>query len=930
MQGSRTQETCKPNNARKESTMTESITFESLAASVEAELTTINTEAVKTIAPEHRPYFADRAIDLELAQAYSATSVDDLPEGLQIHAKKHGEGILPGIVFEHLDIRGNITHQLRPDNEGTWGKYLFEAGAMNGPYIHRTQAHLVGKTRKVAAIEGTAQFRAAITAATADGSIEDTLFVGLPGCGGSWQNQHFSHDWNDIIQDRNLDDPKDKGVDVVLAFDADVATNHNVWTSADKLRRHLEMVSAAKVRIANLPAYNKQGLDDWLAQQPANRRSRSLAGLLREATAKMIKRPSVLAGRKAADAELPNMDFMTGITAMPPQEIGGMKVPGRKVMEAAARIARTYYTHNDLAPDLPPYVTYDLEVFTSITGTLRSFIIKGLTDAELENPKIWLRRLPGGIGGNIGFYIKDLEKIVLKIREVSTQELVNVMERTGLITDEEGIVRYMHAEGAIGPEDTIDTLLAKPGEKRMAGVTFPDPHSLDAETVRAAYRHALAMWDILETPTAFLLVLGQTVASVSGLVPLGTYGSYGAPGSGKTTVFNMNMSFMGSKASLANFESTVGVIGQLGAGLENSCLYVDDFQDLTAGRPDARERKNDALNMLLRRGYGGAGYSKDRLSQNRDTGRYEVAEADPASPFFSVTMEHNAIPYEMKSSMERLMLAEVTRSNSFRSSADAHRAMEMSASPLANIAMADIIGRLVRDINGIDTAYETTDKLATWKTVVDERRRGTQEALQVAYPEAATEARSYELAATPVYGIQELLQNAHDAGVLTYEEMQARAEQARTLIMGAVNAWQTKVLARGRGTEDHLSKLHDAVLSGSYTIEATYREAATAASHNGTKVLGWYHNYRGQNVVVINPTEAAKVCGLASNPTRLENELAEHLVLDQAGNKKPSVPAGRDSKVRKRLWCLKLEVWQGLSEDFDAKDAELAGDDANY
>ncbi|WP_018771469.1 DUF3854 domain-containing protein [Arthrobacter sp. 162MFSha1.1] len=862
--------------------------------------------AARTLSIAHRAMLMGSAIDPNLAQAFTVNTLDELPEELQFHTHKHGPGIVPGIVFEHVSVDGSVTYQLRPDIEPEDGsKYLFPMGASTGPFIHRSQLHLVGKLDRIVIVEGTKQFRAAVTTATEDGSIEEIMFVGLPGCNGGVKDHQHSNDWNTIIRDRDMANKADKGADIVVIFDADVSTKMAVWTAAEKLRKHLELTSGAKVRIADIPAYGKDGLDDYLAHQSEGRRSITLQGLIREAATKMVRRPSAALQKRAAGAFEPIVNFAEGVTAMPAEEVAGTKVPGRVLMPAAARIAKSYFTYNDFDPELKPVMTYDLEVSTKITGKLKEHTIRNLSEAELIQPRTWLNRIPGGSGANIVYDSRDAEKIVNAIRACSTQQMINRVERTGLIVDEDEVIRFMDSDGALGPEDKIFDLVSKIGEEKMRGVAFPNPHELSSDEIKAAYRHVLNMWDILVDPTAFLLVLGASVSAVHGLTPLGTYGSFGDTGSGKTTVFAENLSMFGPKAKMANFESTKGVIGQLGAGLENVVCFVDDFQDLTTGGMVQVQENNQALNKLLRRGYGGSEYTKTRLTKDQNTGRHEVEAADPSSPFFAVTMERNAIPYGMKSSMERLLLAEVTRANSFRNSEDSHKAKALAKSPLGHQAMAHVISLVLLGASNQcgDTGAE---RLAEWKDFQEGLRQIKQNALAESHP--GMEPRSYEVAATPVYGALKFLAAAAAYADLEEGEYERREAQIVECIMAASFAWEAKVLNRTRGSEDYLARLTDAVAAGTHALPENWKDAYEIKQDNRVRVLGWRAVYGGQPVIVIVPSEASKILHRTNDVRGVEDQIAEHLVTDSKGNRKiamTSAPGGR----KDRLWCIKGESW---------------------
>lgn len=870
---------------------------------------------------DHRAYFKDLGINPELSQAFTVNNVEALPEELQFQVRQHGAGILPGIVFQHLSIRGEITNQLRPDmpeasvHESGCGKYLFAKGAFNGPFIHATQQHLVGKLDRVVIVEGTKQFRSAITIAVADGSIEEILFIGIPGCTGGVQEHNLSNDWMGLIPD---------GAHVTIIFDADVASKILVWKAADKLWKHLKnVVTGAKIKIVEIPAYGGVGLDDYLNNQPEASRSKVLHNMVLTAEAKMPPRPSAAMQKRLTEAGTPIVDMVNGTISSPPVEQMGSKIPGRVMMNAAAKIVRSYAEYNDLNPDITQIMRFDLEVATKVSGVLQTFTVKSLTTPELENPRRWIDRISGGFGANITFVTRDVENIVGAIRAASTQEMIEVLKRTGLRADKDGYIRFMDGEGALGHEDKITDLRSKINESTMSSFVLPDPHQLNEDQKKEACQHVLRMWDICVDPTSFLLFLGALILSVHGVTPKGTVGSVGARGSGKTTIMLMILRMLGLDVSVATFDSSPGAVGNLGAGVENLIQFVDDFQDLSAGGRTAVENNLKGLNMLLRRGYGGADYARSRLRQNRDTGEWETDKGDPCSPFFAVTMERKAIPYGAESSMDRLLLAEVTRANSFANSEDAQTAMAYAKSPLGAQALAIVIADILDRIAHFGTGDESFPanggeaKLKAWKNYMEEERHCAQLQLMDDFP-GIEDPRRYEVASSPILGVYMMLETFRNLGFIDNAERDLRCDQASALIMGAAKAWQENVIRKGGGTEGYIAKMSDAVTSGSSMIGEDWKTAHVPADGIRTKILGWHHTYKGEECIVLIPSEAARICGTTVD--RLELDLAAHLMVDSKGNKKPSVPCQDVKGSRKRLWALKLSAWNGSHEDFDAAD----------
>ena len=88
-----------------------------------------------------------------------ALTIDDLPE----FARRHGDDILPALVFPWKTIRGEVVEQVRPpapilNGDGKPSKYLWPAGTK--PVINVLRP--VVKPKRVLIVEGTKQTHAAL------------------------------------------------------------------------------------------------------------------------------------------------------------------------------------------------------------------------------------------------------------------------------------------------------------------------------------------------------------------------------------------------------------------------------------------------------------------------------------------------------------------------------------------------------------------------------------------------------------------------------------------------------------------------------------------------------------------------------------------------------------------------------------------------
>jgi putative DNA primase/helicase len=226
-----------------------------------------------TLDPQHLEYLEAHAVPGEVAIRFGVRTVrtaDELTNGLA-HWSKH----VPGILFPWKTLSGDIVHQYRPDDpplgdNGRPLKYLFPkgAGATIGVIREDPDSDLV------IFIEGTKQALAA-----ADLVDEGSIYA-IAGCR-NWSKEGVPSADLEIVDDKR----------VVLIFDADVASNHDVWDAAKKFTSVLEVEGATSVSYVMIPAGQKAGLDDVLGPRLPERRKTYLNRLIEGASKKLPREP---------------------------------------------------------------------------------------------------------------------------------------------------------------------------------------------------------------------------------------------------------------------------------------------------------------------------------------------------------------------------------------------------------------------------------------------------------------------------------------------------------------------------------------------------------------------------------------------------------------------------------------------------------------
>ena len=223
------------------------------------------------LTPEHAAFLAAHAVTPAVVVAHgirSITTLTDLPEAFAWA----GERAVPGILFPWRTLDGGTVDQLRPDvpvevpGEKKPRKYLWpkDCGSVVGVGREDPDSDVVYF------VEGTKQALVASVYA-GPGSV-----YGIAGCR-NWSSEGIPVTGLEVVEDRH----------VVLIFDADLASNLDVWTAAERFTLALNAEGAASVRYVLLPAAGTAGLDDLLGSRAPERRAPFLARLVDQAKTRL-------------------------------------------------------------------------------------------------------------------------------------------------------------------------------------------------------------------------------------------------------------------------------------------------------------------------------------------------------------------------------------------------------------------------------------------------------------------------------------------------------------------------------------------------------------------------------------------------------------------------------------------------------------------
>ena len=236
----------------------------------------------------HRELLESAAIDAErISRWRSINTAAELPAPLA----QWGDKVLPALCLEWETTTGRRRHQLRPDTpvrkkDGSYIRYVFEEGEGSPIGVDPSfKDYWQSPTVPMLLVEGTKQFQA--VASTISPLHPIAVPFGVAGCWGWSQDFKPSADLLALPAE---------GRDVLVGFDADMASNWLVWEAGRRLANYLtHELLARSVRFLLIPGTGegKDGLDDFLARQgDLEKRRQRLRHLIDTAVEfKAIKQP---------------------------------------------------------------------------------------------------------------------------------------------------------------------------------------------------------------------------------------------------------------------------------------------------------------------------------------------------------------------------------------------------------------------------------------------------------------------------------------------------------------------------------------------------------------------------------------------------------------------------------------------------------------
>ena len=869
------------------------------------------------ITPKHEEILAKSAISVEQAQAwgiYSAITKSDLPDDLA----QYGDLAVPGIVFPLRQADGSVVHQIRLDNplpgdDGKPGgtKYLQTKGSGSIINVPAVMAGRVGVATKVLVVEGTKQ-----TIAACHHVADDVLVIGIQGCANFSREGVPLEVWGQLIK------PDDE---VVICFDADWTTNHNVWSAAKNLKGHLESNLFATVRLAEISGGGKLGLDDALFTTPIELRSRAVQSLMDKAKGSLGREPrkkTESAAKVVPSSVVVDMDSGQTLRIAQAPAIPGTPVPPPEVvLPAAARIveAESLVDEEDFSGS---DVMLTLEVAVKLDGRDHPAVYKvKVPSSSLSNTGQWLDKLPHGIGVGIPRTRAHDETSLAIANAIRTAESdrvhVSVLPRMGWYLDtqsgDDGVWRWCDGKGAIGPDGKATHLRGRPGAKDFQAIDLEDPAAISAQTARARVRDFILTRELINDEVRFCwdVAIAGWGLSFLGVTPNAALAYFGPPSSGKSTVAQAIASTLSplwapqAGSAMATFNARPAGMDLLANGLSHCFLHVDDLKP----ESDQQSMKNalKAFDALLRRAHGSGGAVRGGVDKASDN--LIVRGVDASSPFVIVTGEEIPTGGDFaESGLDRALIIPVEPRSLFGDNDDAlhevvRRAKDGEYRTVTSVYLQWIAGQ----IN--DTDGPVTTRFDRWKSELDAERAAKSNAAGkegIIPADLRVSDRARLLAASLMLGMETLLGFALSIDALEAREVEAITDRfERDLIAEVKN--HTRVIMGGNATvEDRaLSILRSAVSARQVALDPA--ETPNRPLIGERKTLA-----DGQDVVAINVRAAAEALRYVGGDRALSKALARVALPDSKGLPTRTL---RVNGTRVQAVCIPVDVWDAGEDE---------------
>ena len=868
------------------------------------------------VSPAHSKILTAAGISETVAKEAKVRTVmapQDLPDGAKIG--RFG----PGLLFTLRHLGGKETLQLRfdepPENEdGKSVRYMQETGTGTIITVLEEMEGRIKDAKHLLIVEGTKQTLCAASIAS-----ENTVVVGLQGCVGWVKDKKLHPDLKTLLEK--------KFTDVTVIFDADIASNPNVLSEAQKLSAAITDVGAPAPLFAQIPARDtgKDGLDDYLGALAEDQRFDALGNLLSTAVpVSEIKGETPLVAGSSLDAKgnLWEIDMERArITRRSVRVKDGEEFlgPRQEVMNAAGRIIKTECVFG--ADGVTPVENiYHLEVACQRANGVIDRSNTQVTETDMRTTIKWatLTGTPGG--ADVCVEPGDITGVCgAVIRAFSdSRGFVTTFPRVGWGYDwESNSAVYMMPGGSIGPAGVVTSTLGKPNSAQFASLEPSGLEKGDSEKVRQAVRDFLETRHLFANENHWLVSIGVVGLAFLPITPAAAVGFFGGPASGKTMIAQGLSSALHPKwapggAPMATFASTEAAFDLIASGATSTFLHVDD---LTPERsPRARDRMNQGLDTLVRRAHGAG--EKVRGTVNKNTGEIGTRVNADSSPLTVVTGEEVPTDESLAdSALDRLLVVQMRTGQTFARDKnnpedDGSEALErfetVATSGKFKIAADNYILYLARLINmemgedGKQKLSAFTEKMTSAKvaTLKDEKKQFAREIAA-----SAPSPRGLRMVAALDLGAQMFTQFAADIDAISEEERKLIERASRKAFMdtlfSGINSYRKE---ETDPAEEMLASIRSLVISGAASLDPAERSGSA-------RLIGQEAVLKdGVKVVLLDHRVVASALGRGDDYRRIINTLKSVCVPDAEGK---TTRKGRIGGKLCRCIAIPIEVWDG-------------------
>lgn len=915
-----------------------------------------DTDSAVIHAHHQKSQFANDPLVIATAIETGCESVDkvsQLPESLRFRKDQ-----LPGLLFWHHRLGGgDPLPQFRPDTPADPDqKYLFpanknpdDAGTVVSivPSMQRRLDDDTSRSCRVLIIEGTKQHLFAASYVP-----EDTIVVGIQGCWGWSVGNGLANPELDGLC---------KGRDVIVAFDADISSNHKVYDAAEQLNLQLSVNGAKSVKFMKVGGSKTVGLDDYLRSRPTDNRAEPMAEMLtKSAPFSRLKKPPRIKVSSALNTTGDEFDYISfelgevveavyesrddkGLLEKAQEkfaiagELEGRIVRSKStLLSAAPSIVATVEEKDDLTPGAESVFYHDIDLQIGPASSASHYLIRDVADEELGKVRQWISRAGtaglyaslgrGGQGINGQARIAEAMRDLAKSSEVETR---TTLLRTGWY--QHGDTAYwVDSGGAHGPNGKITSIKAKL-EGSVSSLDIPGfLENYTFDDVVASVKSMLEVCEYLYDPTPWIAGVSGMLWAIAGGSPDAVLYFVGGNGSGKSSITGALASMLGPRWGagpgadpMASIEGTTAYLADVTKQIHNCGLILDDARDRSSTR--SQENQDEALDAVIRVGYGGGGAARGRKVQTA-SGTWRQSSASFNRPFVVIAGE--TLPDSApQSTIERCLVVEVRANTSMktardtpdgRSGLDYLVAISRSGAlrPMLSFFLHAMAVTSTEDIRDEDTPEISS--IDDVRLRIDGVRAELAERNLAKHWPTGVQAsqRVRQVTATFLAGTSLLAEFIRDFKILDETEIAAFESEWHRRIISAAAAHSTTNLVTGGEAETILNMVKDKLGTTRYCLGVPTPGVTCVGQEITVKVDG-----ESVDAVALIPTIVGEIIG---NKHNLARRLASVLIPGNDG--RPTRAANINGTIVRCL-VVTAEAWYGdggrpkddaptLSEDF--------------